>query len=941
MMLVLTWFIFFSRVLIGSQAYWLDDLKAIYYPLEVVYAQSQQALQLPVWSNYFGFGQPLIAWGQLGFFTPVHVVLRALQIAPFDVLQISIVTYFALGLLGMFVFLRHWRLPQLPAALGAIIFVFSGFNIGHLNHVNFYTATMILPWLLYNIQIFLERPTIRRAVVMSLLVATMALSAQPQIVLYNLLLAAIIGSVSFIGQSFNRGKSALRQNKTLTTVVHWILNGYNFRVLSLVLLAALIALATASFAVLPLYEFLPFTERSDVLPESELFDFSYPPSHAITLVLPYFFGDHDNYWGAKGFQELAAFVGVLPLFLAGAALASWRIRRPLRIAALFLVVIGILFALGVNSPIYRYLVAEKIITSVANPGRFVFFFNVGIALLASLGLSDLFSDKRKSRWHLLRIFLTGLALPALLFLPFFLSKTDARIAIQWLRIIQSIDLSWLLAIVGALVIPFLIIFISFRLYRLGEVVVLLVTAVTLLHLGWNYNPLTPRPVQLDSPFLSLLRQANQESELPPRLYSRPELLTDIPRLEFARSPFIAPDLSIYQPVEIKTNPACFTIPAETDSTKSEAITVGLHKAISEPAIDSHNITASDILVDQKLSLCFDSGEPIDDDGQYVLSFTSSQKTAISLALTKIPGQLSAYIVRVDQPSPVELVRSQKELRVTVLPTQEKTDIDADVILLERHLQATAEASSARWISALAIRTYRDFIETFFANDREPYDGDSKHVLESRRQLFNIAGVTHLAQVISPGIEDLMPDAGFVPIGEYASDQRIFRFYKNPAAYPKAFLQRDFKFKPAPDHVLAALQDDQFDPSQIALIGGTRLPDVVERLEGKPAQGTARITFYSNTQVDVDVETDDVAWLIVTDATTPQWVTYIDDQPAPYFTDLSIFKAALVPSGKHVVSFRYESSAITQAKFLTVSALIICLLLVLPWRWLYRKIIISS
>src|SRR5438477_5601281 len=64
-----TWLAFFSRTLFLRQVYFLDDLKIIFYPLEHSYAFFQHHWQLPQWDPTFGFGQPLLGWGQLGFFT--------------------------------------------------------------------------------------------------------------------------------------------------------------------------------------------------------------------------------------------------------------------------------------------------------------------------------------------------------------------------------------------------------------------------------------------------------------------------------------------------------------------------------------------------------------------------------------------------------------------------------------------------------------------------------------------------------------------------------------------------------------------------------------------------------------------------------------------------------------------------------------------------------
>src|SRR3989338_4602361 len=155
------------------------------------------------------------------------------------------------------------------------------------------------------------------------------------------------------------------------------------------LYAALLAFLLSSFAILPLKEFLPETERAAGLPYQELFEFSYPPWHTITLVLPYFFGDHSNYWGAKGFQELAAYTGIIPLLLAGGALTNWKKYKAERIAGVVLVISGILLALGRYSFVYTYLIDNHYITAIGVVGRFVFFFDMGIVLLAAVGLHGL------------------------------------------------------------------------------------------------------------------------------------------------------------------------------------------------------------------------------------------------------------------------------------------------------------------------------------------------------------------------------------------------------------------------------------------------------------------------------------------------------------------------------------------------------------------------
>lgn len=909
-----TWFIFFARVITGAYVYFLDDLKIIYYPLEVAYAQFQAAWSLPVWSAAFGFGQPLVAWGQLGFFTPVHFVLRSIHIAPLNLLQISVVAYYAIGLAGMYVFLRYLQLTDVGAALGAIIYVFSGFHVGHLNHVNFYTATMLLPWLLYAGLMFAHSPSRRRAVMVAGLGAAMALSGQPQIVLYSF---AVAGCTIVILLFAN--------NLKLQQWRYWI------KLLSLAALATGLALALSTLALLPLAEFLPLTERNSALPESDLFEFSYPPHHVITLIYPYFFGNHDNYWGAKGFQELAGYVGIIPLMLAGAALSSWRVNKALRVLGLSLISIGILLALGYYSPLYRYLVVEKIITSLAIPGRFIFFFDVGIAFLAAVGLDDLIrlAQTKRLSWCLTLIasvvFPIGVLAAGIAFLwsdphrfNYLLSNTSPAAATT--------------AVISISVFFFLLAYFLLRDQRrvyAGQVIICAIVAGTLLLYGWNYNPLTERTAVHDlSPFPQILRSWAAATGLPPRLYSRPRLAIIEEQSRAIATSEVSPEFTVLQPIELHqaTNP-CMYVPMFTKNANSGRVTVGirenlLSQNLAEVQISSREITG----VDQYI--CF-TGLAIQYGREYILSFTSSEHSGINLSYQRLLRDTSVYFVRVENPTPAQLQLSKKPGRLIVEEDPTAT-VDTESALLTRHLQSVYAASSARWIGALSIRPYREFIEFFFANDRDPFDGDNIHVVERYRQMFNLAGVTHFAQKLSPGTVDRMADIGFTLVNETKVPNTVLRIYENPQAFPKAFMVPEGQFEPSDDEARDYMSRPSFEAQQLVYINGPKPPPARSPLSLADLHAQAAINTYEPTRVDVAVESDHDAWLVVSDSTTPQWETYIDNVRAPYYVADTIFKAAYVPAGQHVVSFRYYSPAIARAKSITIGGLILAFVLVLPW-----------
>lgn len=923
---LLTWLIFFIRTISGQYFYFLDDLKIIYYPLEVLYAAAQTNFTLPVWSNLLGFGQPVIAWGQLGFFTPLHVLLRALQIPPISLLQLSVVGYFLIGIISMFAFLRYRRLSVPSAALGAVVFAFSGFMIGHLNHVNFYTASTLLPLLLLAIEALLTKPTLPRTAALAFIAATAALGGQPQIVLYTLIIGTLYGL-------FRWGILAPQRKLQL------------LKPTGLVLLAAILFLGLSSFAILPLREFQPLTERGEDLSPIELFEFSYPPTHAITLIIPTFFGDKTNYWGAKNFQELAGYTGLLPLLLASLALFTWQTsrHRSLRLFGISLLVVTFVFALGKYSWLYRWLVEQHILSTLTTPGRFVFFFTVAVAVLAAVGLDDLHSLPTAPRWQRLLALGLGPISVAALFIPFFIAlQIEPRYIAQFNYLINNYNYEWLLAGLALVALPLYLALQHFPTLRpISTYGLVALSSITLLAFGWSYNPLVLRSTALAEPSwmnqlrtLPTGRQAEQTS-VPPRLYGRDMIYTEALIKNIRSVEAITRDFTIMQPfTPTITNANCVRImlyAAEIES--DEAITVSLKKTVTSSALEHIIVRPSAINHQGYTPVCF--SQTLEAHHNYILVL-SALKSHINPYLIPATGDGRAYLIRVSNPTADQLERSRKDVRLVTQEGSTETDagLDPEVGTLSRHLNVIASASSARWIGALSIKPYREFIEDFFQNDQDNLiDGDGQHFLQRHRALFDSAGVTHLTQFVPKETADRLPDLGFTLVGEQVVGNGSFRLYANPQAYPKAYLVSNAISSAAADETRNALSDPAYNPQQTVYISGDQLPQDLSPISKQPLKAVVELTRYENTVVNITVNTPREAWLVVTDSTTPQWRTFIDNQPAPYYIANSLFKAARVPAGQHTVSFRYDSPAIKQAKLLTgISLPLTLLLLIVPGIW---------
>lgn len=906
-LMVLVWLVFFFRIVSGRYIYFLDDLKILYFPLEVAYSSFQKTWHLPLWSPLFGFGQPLLAWGQLGFFTPIHVLLRALSVSPVNVLQISVLAYFALGLAGFYYVLRQHRIHEWAAATGAIVYTFSGFNIGHLNHVNFYVGTMVLPWLLVSVHYFLRRPSLVRTALMALTAAIIALSAQPQVALYCFVIATLYG----VGLA----SSLIRRTSHI----------YKTKVIFYTLGAAVIAFCLSSLAILPVAEFLPETERNADLPVEELLDFSYQPSHAITLISPYFFGNHTSYWGAKGFQELAAFTGVLPLFFAALALSRWQTMRHVRATGLVLVLIGIIMALGRYSPLYSYFVVHHIITTLNIPGRFVFFFITGIALLCAVGLQDISTVYHRRFYRIIKFALPFIVLITIL-TPFAVTLKNPIVANRLWELCTSLDSSLLLAILGV-VVYYLTVILSPRISRKSLVMIIpsITIASTLLIFGYNYSPVNLREnVTKSLVFTEPLSVFSHATGLPARLYSREVLLNSIPRHKVVATEPLSPHYTIFQPIvlTIPSNP-CFIIPMQAATPEGE-IEVSLLSSINGPVLDSQKITALKTMSSTEQGVCF-STTVTAHPAKAVLGFSSETETTIRLGIYPIQNP-SAYLVRTKDITTEVIAASQKPFRIDVTEDVSGT-YDTETFLLARHLQVVGNSSSARWIGALSIRPYREFIEYFLANDLDnPFTGDGQHIIEDNRLIFNMLGVTHFAQYLPYDATDKMTEANFTGIKTAVTGAAKYMLYENPQAFPKAWLVPRAVFVPSADETRNLIHQSDFNPKQKVYISGPTPPSPQELgpefVIPQESEGSVTITTYEPTRVILKVNSPSDSWLIMSDATTPQWHTFIDDVPAPYYVAHTFMKATFVPAGEHTVTFSYSSPAINLALKMTLAGLLI-------------------
>jgi hypothetical protein len=78
--------------------------------------------------------------------------------------------------------------------------------------------------------------------------------------------------------------------------------------------------------------------------------------------------------------------------------------------------------------------------------------------------------------------------------------------------------------------------------------------------------------------------------------------------------------------------------------------------------------------------------------------------------------------------------------------------------------------------------------------------------------------------------------------------------------------------------------------------------------GTAATGSARLLKYANTEVLVEVNAPDGGILLLNDVWDPWWRAAVDGANTEILTANVIFRAVVVPAGRHVVQFTFHPFA---------------------------------
>jgi hypothetical protein len=353
-----------------------NDFTGNVYPLYEYTFEMVRRGELPLWNPRQFAGFPVAGNPQAAiFYPPTWAVwgLAGLGVSIPRAIGLMVIGHVGLAAWGMAALSRYFGASYTGALAAGVIYAMSGWA-GARVYAGHYTILTTYAWLSWVLVAYAHALDNRRWLALvpaAGALGIMALAGHPQMVLYAMLGAGAL----WLYRVIINETDALRQAWDGA----WRLG-----------LIALGGVILGAALVIPTAELTGYSVRTTLTLE-QVNGFALLPSQLMTMILPFLYGNPlqkpSYYWGAPTFEEMNAYVGLLPLVL---LLLTLRLRDRRMLFWVGLVVGGTVLSLGAAGVLFELMVRWIPGFSLFRaPGRFLFFVMFGLAGLTGQWITAL------------------------------------------------------------------------------------------------------------------------------------------------------------------------------------------------------------------------------------------------------------------------------------------------------------------------------------------------------------------------------------------------------------------------------------------------------------------------------------------------------------------------------------------------------------------------
>jgi hypothetical protein len=395
--------LWFADVLFAGRAFYTRDWIGYHYPMKRIVREAVLGGDLvPLWSPYFGGGQPLAANPAYELFYPPQWLVYLPDF--YFGMSLHVVVHFYICALGLYFLLRSFGAGSIASTLAAVGFTLGGPMISLIRTLPLLFSLAWAPLLFLFIRRYCLTRSRRDFLLGALCAGMQALVAEPTTMMQTWFIVAAWAVYRVIHTRRDQGRAALLVARD-------------------VLLIGMGGIIVSAAQIVPMLDYIPDSVRSQPFPFKDLVSaWSMAPSRPLELFYPQLFQTLFNASGTPWMHSLyplgEAFVSsyyfgfaLAIFFLVG--LLAWR-----RGSGLVLATCAVLYilAIGKNTPLLQFLYDIGIFKSLRYPEKFA----LGISLVGTIWGALTFDlllrgDQRVRSWTW-RVTLAWFALALLLVL---------------------------------------------------------------------------------------------------------------------------------------------------------------------------------------------------------------------------------------------------------------------------------------------------------------------------------------------------------------------------------------------------------------------------------------------------------------------------------------------------------------------------------------------
>ena len=376
--------LFFRNFLFTDKMIYGGDVVGLNFPVEQFITNAFKSGQIPLWNPYAAAGYPFLPFSPT--FYPLNIIFRILP--AYLAFNYTYILHFFIAGASMYFLVKHFKVSRFGALVSAVAFMFSGFFTARI-FAGHYMLIQALAWfpLLF---LFLEKAwdlpagkagtkKVLYAALAGLVFALIALLGHPQPLVYLCYTLVIYFALRFV--IFGRGLKGIKGVKKEGLLLGLVL---------------VFGVVLAAVTLLPSLEAALLSLRGGQINYAAAVSYSLSPKQLLIFLLPDFWGSYatNDYRGGVIYHELAAYLGLIPLILAG--LAVWK-KRSHKVVLTFAVlsILSVFFAFGQHNPLYK-IVYHLLpgFSSLRVPARILMIYVFSTSVLVGFGAEVLSSEPR-------------------------------------------------------------------------------------------------------------------------------------------------------------------------------------------------------------------------------------------------------------------------------------------------------------------------------------------------------------------------------------------------------------------------------------------------------------------------------------------------------------------------------------------------------------------